>query len=357
METQDQGKETNMSLLAKEAFGNQYHGEESEEQETSEETEEEVETEETVDDETGSDTEFDEEETDDTESEEVAETEEEEGTISNFSELVEHQQWDPEWAKTLTVPVKVDGQEAEATIDDLVNSYQIQEAAEHRLDKVKEVARAQYQELESQKHALQEQFAIAADLIKQSEQVLDRDAASLDERMRKEDPAEYAARKEELRERREALDQMKREAGQKFNQQLQSHAQQTQQQTIQHLQQEHQVLVSKIPDWKDQKRADAEKGKLANYLVHEGFSEQDVMGVSDHRLILLARKAMLYDQGQGKRKTAEKKVAKAPKTLKSGATKPKEKIEREKVTKLQGRLRKSGSIEDAYALLKAKSGG
>jgi len=69
------------------------------------------------------------------------EPEKEESPISSFSELIEHYELDPDWATTLRVPVKIDGQTSEATMADLVASYQIKEAATHRLEEAKAKAK------------------------------------------------------------------------------------------------------------------------------------------------------------------------------------------------------------------------
>ena len=107
---------------------------------------------------------------------------------------------------------------------------------------------------------------------------------------------------------------------------------------------------------KDSEKAMAEKTKLVGYLTREGFAQNDVLGASDHRLIVMARKAMLFDELQVSSKAAMKKVAALPKVMKPGASKPQSQVSTEKLQQARARLQKSGSLDDAFALLKAQRG-
>lgn len=59
---------------------------------------------------------------------------------------------------------------------------------------------------------------------------------------------------------------------------------------------ERQKLLDALPEWQDPKKKDAEIDALNAYLRDVGFSEQERYSIVDHRIILTARKAMLYDQ-------------------------------------------------------------
>ena len=88
----------------------------------------------------------------------------------------------------------------------------------------------------------------------------------------------------------------------------------------------------------------------------QGFSEQDALGLIDHRAILIARKAMLYDESQVKTKAMKKKLVKVPKILKSGTTKSQDQVDQEKLAQVKKRLRETGSIDDAFKVLQARRG-
>jgi hypothetical protein len=274
--------------------------------------------------------------------------------ISSFQELIESNEWDPEWVNTLRVPVKVDGNTTETTFSELVKSYQISSAAEKRLEESKQKAKTLYQQIAEKSDALQAEYAVAANLITKVEQVLNQDTAQIDwKTLREDDPAEYSARKSEIAERRQQIDSMKQEALHAYQQSLAKQSHEAEAQRNQTLMAEHAMLLEKMPEWQNAEKAKTEKTEIAHYLMGLGFSEQEVYNATDHKSILLARKAMLYDKGQKSIDTAKKRVVTVPKVLKPGAPKPQEKQSQERVTQLRSRLRTSGSLNDAFALLKA----
>lgn len=285
-------------------------------------------------------------------------SEEDEVPITSFRELIEANQYDPEWANSLRVPVKIDGSEKEVSISDLVNSYQPQEAAVKRLDEAKARAKSINEELASKSEKLEGQFAVTAKLIESMESALTQSQEGVDwDALRQEDPAEYAARIADADKQRARIQAWKDEAlsaYQKYVQETQSEHQQATQET---LLKEQEALLEKLPEWRNPEKATAEKTALSEYLLSQGFSEQDVAGASDHRLIVLSRKAMLYDEMQKKTDAARKKVRAVPKVLKPGAPKSNETRSREKAEKLRQKAMKDGSVDAAFAYLRAKRGG
>jgi hypothetical protein len=106
------------------------------------------------------------------------------------------------------------------------------------------------------------------------------------------DPAEWA-RKVQRREDRvaklqQAAHQLERAKGMRDEVQAQS--------VQQRIQEEQKILLDKLPDWKDAKKAAAEAAEVREYLTKSGYNPEEVNGVTDHRAVILARKAMLYDQ-------------------------------------------------------------
>lgn len=349
----EEGAERPLSLLAKERFGNQFHGEVKEEQpEEAAETQDQPE----------GDTEHpDEEEKPDDASQEESEStpdDEDEGdTISSFAELVSSQEWDPEWANNLEIDVKVDGTPAKATIADLVKNYQIGSAAEKRLEDAKAKAKSITEEAAEKSKALEGQFATVAKLIEGAEAFINQDVEAIDwSKLREEDPAEYAAKKQEVADRRASLEKIKQGATDAWKENSEQMAAERSQQIQERLQEEQSKLIEKLPEWKDEEKAQTDKTQLADYLISQGFTKQDIANAYDHRLIVLAHKARLYDQGKAKVETAKKKVAKVPKVLKPGAPKSDQQINQDKVQQAKSKLQKSGSIDDAYAVLMASKG-
>lgn len=348
---------TPLSDMAAQMFGPNYRAPERTEapQEPVEQPEEETEeqhapeeVEETEEQDSGSEEEQDE----STEADEDSEGGEE--PISSLDELLNHYEFDPEWFNGLEVAAKVDGQPQQVKIGDLVKSYQMTEAAEKRLSEAKEKARTQTQQLAERQEQIHSEYQKAAGLIQRTEKMLEKDASNINwAQLREQDPAEYSAKKAEIAERRQEIEQMKRDAVQEYQSFTQKSQEEMQQQRNEYLQREREALVEKLPEWKNEDKAKAEKSRLANYLVEQGFDKDEVGGLADHRLVYLARKAMLFDEGQSKADSAKKKVRKIPKVMKPGAPKSPEKVASQREKELRNRLKKTGSIDDAFALLQA----
>lgn len=141
------------------------------------------------------------------------------------------------------------------------------------------------------------------------------------------------------------------EAEQQRLQQLQQ--QQMDQMRAQYLEQQREILPEIIPEWRDTKVAAKEASELRDFLLAEGFSEQDVSGLTNASLVKIARKAMLFDKGAKTAKAAKSKPKGSGKrTLKSGSrgTQPRAKSE---YAKAQQTLQKTGRVADAAAAIKS----
>lgn len=279
----------------------------------------------------------------------------EEIPISSVRELIETNEYDPEWFNSLKVPVKVDGSESEATLSDLVKSYQIQGAAEHRLEEAKTKAKAMTQELADKSESLNAQFATVAELITNAEKVLTKDFEGIDWKgLRQKDPAEFAALQRDFERRERDIQSIKESASAQYQQHNARQSEEAAASQQEYLRQEADKLVQALPEWKDVEKAKAEKAQLAEYLINQGFTKDDVMAASDHRLIVLARKAMMFDSTAAKSNAALKKVAKVAKVIKPGTTKSAEQINNQKLERLRLKSIETGSLDDAFAYQQAR---
>lgn len=128
--------------------------------------------------------------------------------------------------------------------------------------------------------------------------------------------------------------------------QMQSQAQHVeQQQTAQRLAQEAQAMKQAIPEWRDATKATAEMNDVKQFLSKNGFNDAEIKSVMDHRHVVVARKAMLYDKLMA---AGQKKVQAAPPPSKPGSTaKPKQAVDQ----KLRETLRRTGSADAAAKLI------
>lgn len=127
------------------------------------------------------------------------------------------------------------------------------------------------------------------------------------------DPVQYLKLNQTYRDLKEARDGLAQEYNQKFN-----HLSQSQQQAREQIRQaETKLLTQKIPVFAGDK-AEATKARIQEFLGSEGFSHEEIGGILDHRLISVAWKAAQYDKLKAANPAINKRVANAPKIVKSG---------------------------------------
>lgn len=119
-----------------------------------------------------------------------------------------------------------------------------------------------------------------------------------------------------------------------------------------YFEEQRELLPELIPEWRDNSVASKEAKDIRGFLLKEGFSEQDVNGLTNATLVKLARKAMLYDQGQTRATEAKKKPkTQKTKTLKAGSRSTQPRPKSEQIQALQ-RVRQTGRVQDAAAAIK-----
>lgn len=243
-----------------------------------------------------------------------------------------------------TVKVKIDGKEVEVRLSELTRSYQKDAASQERFQAAAETRRAAEAELAK---AREERALYGQNLDKlqaQLEGALQEQAQVNWDQLLQENPQEYLRQKALMEKRQATLFQV---AAQR--QQLAQKEEADRQASLQqYLEAQQQTLLAKLPEWKDESKAKAEKAALREYLVQQGYDEQSVNSVADARAVILARKAMLYDQMMSKAAVATKRVATLPtKVLQPGGG---EAPNVDRRTAAYQRLGKSGRVEDAAAV-------
>jgi hypothetical protein len=144
---------------------------------------------------------------------------------------------------------------------------------------------------------------------------------------------------------------MRLDCARQEQQRAQYEAQQRQEtQLKEYLAEQHKQLVERLPEWSDAEKGPKLKSELSSYLRNEGFAEQELGNLADHRLVLVARKAMLYDRAQRERAALAKQVN-VPKVQKPGTT-TKSNPNAEATQAAFDRLSKTGRVDDAANVFK-----
>ncbi len=124
-----------------------------------------------------------------------------------------------------------------------------------------------------------------------------------------------------------------------------------------YLAREDSLLARSVPGWADPVARHNGKAELADYLVRGyGATPDDLDVFTDHRLVLLAHKAMQYDRLMSKRDLAQKKVRGVPQVQSPGAARSRQEVDAATVKALRDQFHKTGSIDDAAKLMRYLGG-
>jgi len=256
-----------------------------------------------------------------------------------------------------TYTVTIDGKEVEVPLSELKNGYQRQsdytrktmEAAELRKQAEAETMRA-HQERQAYAANLQ-RMQVQLEGALQEQQQIDW------QKLLESDPVEYLKQQHLFQQRQAAYQQNLAHQ----NQLMAIAKAELEQNFVQHLSSQRQTLLEKIPDWKDSEKAQAGRAELSKYLIDFGYDPEDVHGnglpfgapgakhgLTDAKTVILARKAMLYDQMMSKASAAAKKVQNLPQKVERSGTGESHNLDRRGAA--FQKLSKTGRIEDAAAV-------
>jgi len=263
----------------------------------------------------------------------------EEETAEEQSEEGEEQE---EQDQTQTFTVKIDGKEVAVTLEELQNGYSRTQDYTRKTQQIAEVRKQVEQETQAVRAERQQYAQLLGALqaqLQATEPQVDMD------RLYNEDPIEWVRTKEVMRERQE-----KALAIQAEQQRLAQLSQYEQQRAMEEqLSSQKEALLAALPEWRDPKKAKAEKALVVESAKAAGFSEDDLNSVYDHRLVLLLRKAGLYDQMVSKRQGIKPVVNNGPRPAKPGAA-GRVSTTTEAVRAKQ-RLAKTGRVDDAASAI------
>lgn len=248
-----------------------------------------------------------------------------------------------------SVTMEIDGQPVTLTreqIADAIKASKTASAATERATQEATEAKRQADAEKAQARAQRDQYAqkLATDTAAE-QRILEDGAKQLTQDLLDADPVAYLKLERELRERYQALQGQQAEL-----QKLGAERQQEQEQAARaYKQEQHALLLAAIPEWNDPAKAKAEATELQQFLTAQKFSPQEIGQLGDHRLLLLARKAMQFDQLTTKAKAAATKVAGLPPKVERPGHKNVKLTDGR--TAAMRKLGATGSVDDAAALL------
>lgn len=243
-----------------------------------------------------------------------------------------------------TVTVKIDGKEVEVKLSELKNGYQRQADYTRKTMEVSEQRKAAESEA-SKARAEREAYSRNLQTMQVQLEAALQEQQKVDwAKLLESDPMEYLKQQHLAQTRQATLQQVYAEQ-QKAQAQQQAEMEKAR---ATYLAEQQEELLAKLPDWKDEAKAKAERTALRDYLLESGYDKQTVDSITDAKAVVLARKAMLYDQMVKKASVAAKKVATLPTKVEKPGGGDNPGLDRRSAA--FQRLSKTGRAEDAAAV-------
>ena len=243
--------------------------------------------------------------------------------------------------------IKLDGEDYEVNADELKSGYQRQRDYTKKTQQLAE-QRKEYEAKTEQLTVQYDQFMQNASI---ADQVLNRDIGKLEQidwaSMKTSDPVGYVQKQIELQDVRNQQAQLRQQAQMAWenNQKVATEDHNKM------LEQERKRAIELFPDWSNSEKATAHQTKIVEYGRKLGYDESELGSISKARDLLVLDKARKYDELQNTKKGIVKSKPALKKLVKTKARPTKSSTQKKVRAEGRDRLRRSGSVRDAAALM------
>jgi hypothetical protein len=269
-------------------------------------------------------------------------TEEEEESQEEVEEEGEEQE------PTEYYSVKIDGEELEVTLDELQSGYQRQKDYTRKTQAVSE----QRKDYESKQAEMSEQHNTFMEQASMANELLNRDLRAFEtvdwNSLKETDPVGYVQKQIEFSDVKNQQQGLRNQVqqGYELNQKAEAEGR------SHYLETQKKEALSYFPEWKDHEKAQTHVSKIFEYARNNGYSEDALTGIVNAKDFLMLDKARKFDELGATKKSIKKKVTPAiRKPLASKGKAPKGTASRKRTQEGRDKLRETGSIKDAAALM------
>jgi hypothetical protein len=263
-----------------------------------------------------------------------------------------------------TFTVRVNGEEVPVTRDELLRGYsrtQDYKQKTARLAEERRSVQAERQVLGAQRQQLEQTraqaYALALEHATEDALTVARGAKADWAALSREDPVKAQSDWFEYQAARDRVGQAILQARQQAAADQEAAVRQAVARHQTHLADQARAAADAMPELLDAERAPALITDLKDYLGKVGFSPAELDGISDHRLMVVARDAMLYRRMLAKQQSAAaKKLAEAPRVMSPKRSDAKS-VEADSLRSLRKRAQETGKLRDnaEYVLAKLRS--
>ena len=270
--------------------------------------------------------------------EEVEEVDEE----ADDEEYEDDEEDEPDQDGPETFSVKVDGEEVQVTLEDLKRGYSGQQYVQKGMQQAAEARK----QAEGVYEALMQERQNLAQLVQQVQSGALTPPQEPSKELFDADPIGYMEAKMNYDEQMKEYSQTQAQ----FQAQLQQQTRAEQEARSHYANQEAQKLVELVPELRDANKASQFKDKVVRTATEVyGYTPDEIANIQSHRDFLVLRDAMLYREMMSKGDVVKAKAKKARPAIKPGAKKVR--TNNDVVRKKRTQLKKSGSLNDALALM------
>lgn len=241
--------------------------------------------------------------------------------------------------------VTVDGEDEEVTLEELQAGYRRHASYTRNTQQLAEERRTfEAESQQSQKEREQYKYLVTA--LGQRLEKMNGEEPDW-QKIAAEDPAGYVQQKAAWDQRQTQLKATEQES----TRLQEEDAQKQQDGYLQYMQHQRNSLLVARPELSEPEKAQTFFGGINNYAKKTfGFTDQEIGSVTDHRFLLMAEKAMKFDQLQADGQSVATKVKQRP-PLKPGVSKRDPSAAVTAARKAQARLERSGSTRDAADMI------
>jgi hypothetical protein len=248
--------------------------------------------------------------------------------------------------------VRIDGEEHEVTLGELVKGYSRQsdytkktQALSEQRREFDEASAAHQGQMQTIQQERQQYIGHLENIINNSKGAINSFANINWEELKVTDPVQYVTKREELRTIQDRIQQMHVEQ-QRASERV---AQENTVLQAQTLRDEHQALTEKMPEWSTPETQATISASIREYASVQGFTEEELSSLVDHRSLIVLHKAMQFDNLQSS-DIGKKKLQNKPRLVRAGKGSSKDGNKKTKRTAQMKRLQATGHVDDSVSL-------
>jgi hypothetical protein len=253
---------------------------------------------------------------------------------------------DDKFMEHVQIPVKVNGETSLVNLKELTKGYSLESDYRHKTAELADTRRAFEKQVEESNREWQARFQSLNGLVTDLQTTIKGEEEALDLILQNEGADAYLSAKKKIDQQRTIAEKADAE-----RQRATSEIQRQQAEAFQHWAREQaEALKMAMPEFAHPKKSQELKDRIRDHAKAEGYSDDELAQLYDHRHVITMWKALQYDELQKAKPEIHKRLKNLPRVQKPNAAPEKADVERSKSAAAVNRLKRSGTRDDAAKL-------